>query len=346
MNEYLPGLVSLVVLLAVNAFFVGAEFAVISARRSQIEPRAAAGDKAAKTTLWAMGHATSMLAATQLGITICSLVILNVSEPAIHHLVVAALGWTELSPQTVTGIGFAVALVLVTFLHVIFGEMVPKNLAFSMPDRAALLLVPPLVAVSRIVTPLIAVLNWTANHFVKLFGIEPKDEAESAFTLDQVAVIVDESTREGTLVDEGGTLSAALEFTAKQVDAITVPLGELVRLPAEPTPRDVRRVVAESGYSRYLVEDEGDSPTRYLHIKDVIDLAAGAVLDEPVPLERFRELPVVELGADLDDAFAIIRAQHAHLARVRATDGTTIGVLFLEDLIEELVGEVEDATSK
>src|SRR5690348_11810982 len=140
MSDYLPGIIWLAVLLLVNGFFVGAEFAVISARRSQIEPKAEAGSKAAKTTLWAMEHATLMLATSQLGITVCSLVILNVSEPAIHHLLeipLAATGWSE---DVIGTIAFVIALVVVSFLHVVFGEMVPKNISFSMPDRAALLL--------------------------------------------------------------------------------------------------------------------------------------------------------------------------------------------------------------
>src|SRR5215210_8723053 len=120
MSESLPGLAWLVVLLAGNAFFVGAEFAVISARRSQIEPRAAQGSKAAKTTLWAMEHATLMLATSQLGITVCSLVILNVSEPAIHHLLEIPLGLTSLTAEVISVIAFVVALLLVTYLHVVF----------------------------------------------------------------------------------------------------------------------------------------------------------------------------------------------------------------------------------
>ena len=137
MGEYLPGLIALVVLLVFNAFFVGAEFAVISARRSQIEPRAEAGSKAAKTSLYAMEHATLMLAASQLGITICSLLILNVSEPAIHHLLEIPLGLTALTAEAISAIAFVVALVLVTFLHVVFGEMVPKNIALAVPQATA-----------------------------------------------------------------------------------------------------------------------------------------------------------------------------------------------------------------
>ncbi len=139
------GIFWLVVLLLLgNAYFVAAEFAVISARRSQIEPRAEQGSKAAQMTLWAMEHATRMLATTQLGITVCSLLILNVSEPAIHHLLEVPLHLTGWSAEVIGIVAFVFTLLLVSFLHVVFGEMVPKNISFSMPDRAALLLVPTL----------------------------------------------------------------------------------------------------------------------------------------------------------------------------------------------------------
>src|SRR5690242_18899338 len=173
------GIAWLVVLLAVNAFFVGAEFAVISARRSQIEPLAERGKRSAKTTLWAMEHATLMLATSQLGITVCSLVILNVSEPAIHHLLEIPLGLTTLSGEAIGLIAFVVALLLVTFLHVVLGEMVPKNISFSVPTRAALILAPPLVMVARVFKPVIWALNGIANSVLRLFRVEPKDEATS-----------------------------------------------------------------------------------------------------------------------------------------------------------------------
>jgi CBS domain containing-hemolysin-like protein len=345
-SEYVPGLIWLVVLLAANAFFVGAEFAVISARRSQIEPRAAEGSRAAKTTLWAMEHATLMLATSQLGITVCSLVILNVSEPAIHHLLEYPLGWTGLTPGMVTGIAFAVALLLVTFLHVVFGEMIPKNLAFSVPDRAALILAPPLVFVSRVVRPLIWTLNAIANGALRLFRVEPKDEAQSAYTIDEVATIVEESQREGTLVDDSGTLTAAFEFTEKTVADVEVPLAELVVLPVNVTPRQVQETVSRSGFSRYVIEDADGTPRSYLHLKDVLDLTGDEVLDRPIPVDRRRDLPVVEGRAELEDALAQIRAEGAHVARATGADGTTTGVLFLEDIVEELIGEVQDATSR
>jgi CBS domain containing-hemolysin-like protein len=346
MSEYLPGLVWLVVLLAVNAFFVGAEFAVISARRSQIEPRAAEGGRAAKTTLWAMEHATLMLATSQLGITVCSLVILNVSEPAIHHLLEYPLAWTGLTPGAVSGIGFAVALLLVTFLHVVFGEMIPKNMAFSVPDRAALILAPPLVFVSRAVRPLIWSLNWIANGVLRIFRVEPKDEAQSAYTIDQVATIVEESQREGTLVDDSGTLTAAFEFTEKTVGDVQVPIGQLVLLPPDATPRQVQEAVSQSGYSRYVIDAPEGPPRAYLHLKDVLDLTDADAIDRPIPAERLRDLPVVAAGAELEDGLAEIRARGVHVARVSDGHGATTGVLFLEDIVEELIGEVQDAASR
>ena len=346
MSEYIPGLIWLFVLLAVNAFFVGAEFAVISARRSQIEPRAAAGSRAAKTTLWAMEHATLMLATSQLGITVCSLLILNVSEPAIKHLLEVPLAWTGLTPAAVTGVAFGIALALVTFLHVVFGEMIPKNMAFSVPDRAALILAPPLVVVSRIVSPLIRALNWIANGILRLFRVTPKNEATSAFTLDEVASIVEQSRIEGTLPDASGTVSAALEFTEKAVADVALPLAELVVLPATATPRDVQTAVATHGFSRFVVASPDGPPSRYVHLKDVLELTDTAHRDAPIGAERFRPLPDVAESAEVEDALAQMRAAGAHLARVTGADGSATGILFLEDIVEELIGEIQDATAR
>lgn len=344
MSEYLPGLLWLVVLLAGNAFFVGAEFAVISARRSQIEPRAAAGSRAAKTTLYAMEHATLMLATSQLGITVCSLLILTVSEPAIHHLLEYPLGAMPLTPDMISVAAFVVALVLVTYLHVVFGEMVPKNTAFSVPERAALLLAPPLVLVSRLFRPIIAALNWAANGVVRLFGIEPKDEATSTFTLEQVAGIVEQSRREGMLADTAGALAGAFDFTDKRVAEEEVPLGDMVLLPYEVTPEQVRQAVIEHGYSRYVVQDTAGEPSGYLHVKDVMDL--DDTRDSPVPAKRIRRLIAVAREDELEDAMRRLRHHGTHVARTVDHEGTTTGLLFLEDVLEVLVGEVSDVTAR
>jgi CBS domain containing-hemolysin-like protein len=285
-----------------------------------------------------------MLATSQLGITICSLLILNVSEPAIHHLLEIPLGLTSLSATAISVVAFVVALVLVTFLHVVLGEMVPKNLSFSVPDRAALLLAPPLVLFSRVFRPVIWALNALANAAVRAFGVEPKDETTSTYTLDEVANIVAQSTREGTLEDSTGALSAAFEFTAKKVADVAVPVASLVVLPVGCSPADVQAQVAEHGYSRYLVGDP-DAMLGYLHLKDVLDLSSEQAFHRPVPGGRIRRLATVPHDADLEDALAALRTSGAHLARCVDVDGGSSGVLFLEDIIEELVGEVRDATS-
>jgi CBS domain containing-hemolysin-like protein len=344
------GLVWLVVLLLANAFFVGGEFAVISARRSQIEPLAERGSRAAKTALYAMEHATLMLATSQLGITICSLLILNVSEPAIHHLLeipMHALGW---EPTVISVTAFIITLALVSFLHVVFGEMVPKNLAFSIPDRAVLVLAPPLVWVSRVFRHVIWALNGSANAVLRLFGVEPKTEAASTFTIEEVATIVDRSRREGVLTDTSGAVAAAVEFTDKKARDVAVPLAELITLPASATPDDVEKAVARYGFSRYVIVDDQSAPIGYVHLKDVLRSFEGEEADArtgaPLPAKRIHHMIPVQEDTDLEDALAAMRRGGRHLAKVRDMRGETTAVLFLEDILEELVGEVQDATRR
>jgi CBS domain containing-hemolysin-like protein len=340
------GIAWLGVLLIVNAFFVAAEFAVISARRSQIEPLAESGNRSAKTALWAMEHATLMLATSQLGITVCSLLILNVSEPAIHHLLEVPLGLAGLPEAATATIAFVIALVLVSFLHVVVGEMVPKNLSFSVPDRAALLLAPPLVFFATVLRPVIHALNATANGVLRLVGVEPKNEANTAFTVDEVANIVAQSTKAGVLTDTIGALNAAFEFSVKKVADIAVRMPDLISLSEAATPAEVERAVAQHGFSRYVLTDEHGEPTGYLHLKDVLDLEEIHEFTQPVPQKRIRQLISIFESTDLEDALTSMRRLGVHLARVFDEAGTTKGVLFLEDIIEELVGEVQDATRR
>jgi CBS domain containing-hemolysin-like protein len=297
-----------------------------------------------------MEHATRMLATSQLGITICSLLILNVSEPAIHHLLAGPLGLTGLSAAAVDAIGFAVALVLVSYLHVVFGEMVPKNLAFSVPDRAVLMLATPLVWLSRVFHPVIVSLNWISNHVVRLFRVEPKDEAASTFTLEEVATIVNQSRIEGVLSDTAGTVRAAVEFTDKKAADIAVPLADLVTLPQSATPDQIERAVAKHGFSRYVIVDSEGDPLGYVHLKDILRAAEGASaktdVARPIPAKRIHAMVPVLGSTDLEDALALMRQAGRHLAQVRNPDGETTAILFLEDIIEELIGEVQDATRR
>ena len=348
MNDY-AGLLWLVVLLAGNAFFVAAEFAVMAARRSQIEPLTDKGRRSAKTALWAMENVSLILATCQLGITVCSLLILNVSEPAIHHLMEVALANTGLDDAAVSAVSFAIALVLVTFLHVVFGEMVPKNASFSVPDRAVLILAGPIVFLARVSRPAIFILNAIANAVLRLFRVQPRDEAASTFTLEEVATIVEHSTAEGTLEDSSGALSAAFEFTTKKARDIAIPLERLVTLTSGSTVADLEQVVAKHGFSRYVVVDETGDIEGYVHLKDILSLddASGTMpADAHIPAKRIRALPVVSENTDLEDGLAALQRLGVHLARVVNPNGVTVGVLFLEDIIEELVGTVDDATRR
>ena len=333
------------VLLAFNAFFVGAEFAIISARRSAIEPLAEAGDRRARTVLWAMEHVSLMLACAQLGITVCSTSLGLVAEPAIAHLIEAPLhalhvpeGWTH-------PIALTIALLIVVYLHVVLGEMVPKNLAVSGPDRAALWFGPPLVWVARAVNPVIWLLNNLANGILRLFRVEPKDEVASAFTAAEVQSIVERSRTEGLLEDDGGLIVGAIEFSDKSAGQVMTPLETLVTVEPDVSPEQFERLVSHHGYSRYPVRRPEDGElTGYLHLKDVL-YAVGPEREQPVPGWRVRRFAVVRPEDEVEDVLAAMQRSASHLARVDGPEGT-LGIVFLEDILEELVGEVRDAMQR
>lgn len=345
MSSDWAGIIWLFVLVLLNGFFVGAEFAVISARRAQIEPRAEAGSRPAKLTIKGMEQVALLLATSQLGVTICSLLILIISEPSVHHLLEPAFYALGLSEDVGAGVAFAITLIIVSFLHVVIGEMVPKNISFSIPERAALVLVPLLYAVAQVLRPVVIALNWSANKILKAFGVDAKNEANSAYTLDQVEDIVEHSTREGALSDLSGALSNTFEFTEKKVSDIAVPLEKLISFDETVTPREVDQAVAKYGFSRYPLTDESGELVGYLHLKDVIDLDLDEV-DDPFPSKRIRTLISLPATMELEDALASMRRVHAHMAKAFDAAGNVKGVLFLEDILEELVGEVQDATRR
>jgi CBS domain containing-hemolysin-like protein len=337
------GILWLVVLLIGNAFFVAAEFAVMSARRSQVEPLAEAGSKPAQTALRAMESVSLMLACCQLGITVCSLLILQVAEPAIHHLMAVPLEAVGMPKELADVVAFAVALLAVTFLHVTFGEMVPKNISVSVADKAVLLLAPPLMFIAGMVKPAIVALNWSANHILKLMRIEPKDEVTSSFTLEEVQSIVQESTRHGLVDDDAGLITGALEFSAQTASGVMVPLEKLVMLKAATTPAEFEKAVSRTGFSRFPMLDDDGMLSGYLHIKDVLSIPDVAY-HQPIAESRIRSLANLAIDDEIEEAMSVMQRTGSHLARVIGPDGKTQGVLFLEDVIEELVGEIRDAT--
>jgi CBS domain containing-hemolysin-like protein len=332
-------------LLAANAFFVGAEFALISARRSAIELRAAGGNRIAKITLGAMERVSLMMAGAQLGITVCSLGLGYLGEPAIAHALEGPFEAVGIPDALVHPAAFALALAIIGYLHVVLGEMVPKNLALAGPDRAALALAPPLTGIVRILHPFIAVLNWIANAVLRAVGVTPKDEVASAFTRDEVAGLVEESRREGLLDrDEERLLVGALTFEERDARAVMIPRERLVVVPPSVTPAEVEEITARTGYSRLPIEADGRL-AGYLHLKDALEIE-DVHRNRPIARGWIRPLTTVRATDPLRSVLATMQGTSSHLARVVDENGATLGATALEDVLEELVGEVRDETQR
>ncbi|GAB3766867.1 hemolysin family protein [Microlunatus parietis] len=331
------GLAITIALLLGNALFVASEFALVSARRAAIEPLAERGRWSARMAIRAMEQVSLAMAGAQLGITLCTLGLGAVSEPVIAHTIEPIFVTVGIPEFLVHPIALVLATVLVVWCHVVLAEMVPKNIALAGPDRAALILGPFMLVVIFLLRPFVVTLNAIANAAVRLFRVEPKDEVGSAFTHEEVTGLVDESRREGLLdADEYGLVSGALEFEQHTVGQVMLPLDGLLTVSPETTPAEIERLCAETGFSRYPMLRDGEV-VGYLHVKDVL----GA--DEPdrqVPEHRFRSLITVAPDTRLHRALRTLQGHGVHLARVAGPDGATLGLVALEDILEELVGTI------
>jgi CBS domain containing-hemolysin-like protein len=344
MTEVL-GIAVLIALLLGNAFFVAAEFALVSARADQIEPRAAAGSARARKTLAAMRNVSQMMAGAQLGITLCSLGLGAVGEPAIAHLIEAPLAAVGAPEELLHPVSLVVALALVTVLHMVLGEMVPKNITIAGPDRAAIALGPPMAAVVRLLKPFIWFFNVTANAFVRIFGVTPTDEISASFDESEIRSMISQSRREGLLGSEVSELAAgALTFESHDARTVLLPPDRLVTVPRDSTPRDLEHVVAQHGYSRYPMREADGTLSGYVHVKDVLG-SGPTYRDLPVPDQAVKAF--VELSPDepLPEVLHEMRRSGSHLGRVVA-DGELLGLVALEDVLERLIGDVRDAAAE
>jgi CBS domain containing-hemolysin-like protein len=330
------------VLLLGNALFVGAEFALVSARRTQIEPRAEEGSRLARTTLKAMENISLVIGVNQLGITVCSLLLGAVAEPTIAHLLEPGLDLLQVPESFVHPISFAVGLAIVVYLHVVMGEMVPKNLALAGPDRAALLLGPPVWAIVTVLRPVIVVINAMARAVLRVAGVDLRDEVSSTYTREEVAALVEESRGEGVLAEEEyGRLAGALGFTEKTVETVLMTPDSLTTVRRGATVADVEQLCAATGFSRFPVVADGGDLLGYLHIKDVLETdeeRRSRVIDD----KWVRPFALVRSSDQLHDALETLQRRGAHMARVVDADGEELGLATLEDVIEELVGEIRD----
>lgn len=339
-------------LLAGNAFFVGAEFALITSRRDRLEALAEQGKRRARTVIAAGEQLSLMLAGSQLGITICSIALGRVGEPAVADVLAKILEPLGVSGSALHAVAFAVALAIVAVLHILLGELVPKNIAVAGPERSALLLVPLHVSFVRVARPLIAIYNAAANITLRVFGVAVADGLATAYNTRELAGMIAESRSEGLLdAQEHRRLNRALTTTGRTVADVLVPLAQLRTLQLTlggVTLGSLELAVSETGYSRYPVTEEDGSIIGYLHVKDVLDsvLDDNAGPETVIPRSRIRVLPSIPCSQLLVEALAGLRRASSHLGRAVDAAGNTVGVIALEDLVEEFVGTVRDATHR
>ncbi|MGI5510089.1 hemolysin family protein [Streptomyces sp. CA-106131] len=324
-------------LVLVNGFFVGAEFALVSVRRSQIEPL---GTAQARQVLYGLERLPQMMAAAQFGITVCSLTLGAVAEPTVAHLLEPVFEVVHIPDGVIHPLGYVIALTAVVFFHLVIGEMVPKNLAMAAPERAALWLSPGLVAFARLCRPVTVALSACAKVILRLFRVEPKDEVEAVFTSEQLNQLVEDSGQAGLLdPEEQERLEDALELGSRPVTDVLLDSALLVTVEPTVTPGEVVALTARTGYSRFPVVAANGAFMGYLHVKDVLDLEDS---DRAVPQQLWRPMTTLAAELPLDDALTVMRRAATHLAQVAGASGRVLGLVALEDVLELLVGEVRD----
>ena len=331
-------------LLIANGFFVGAEFALIAARRTRIEELAAGGNARAVLAMSSIRELSFMLAGAQLGITMASLGLGFVAEPAVAHTLERALESVfEIPAGLLHSISFVIALVIVVFFHMVVGEMAPKNIAIAEPERSALWLAIPMRAYANALRPFIRLLNASANGGLRLLGVEPKDEVLDIHSAEEIGRMIALSAEEGLLEEfQEHLLSGALELGERDAASVMVSRTELRAVPLTATPDEIEPIVVATGHSRLPVfRDDLDNIVGFLHAKDLLKIPDDQRA-HPVPARLIRGMLVVPESRKLRPLLVDMRRERRHLALVIDEHGGTAGIVTLEDLLEELVGEIRD----
>lgn len=337
-------LLATVALLLANAFFVAVEFAVVATPRTKDR-----GHRRARLALGAIRDLNPQLAGAQLGITMASLMLGFVAEPAFAHGIEDLLHPLGVPNGLSHGIAFALALALVSFAHMVVREMIPKNIAISQPDRTLLGLAVPNRAYVTLFRPVIWALNAAANRLVRLLGTEPVSEISAAHTADEIALMVGASRQEG-LIEEAAhqLLTGALDLGGRPVRSVMTPRGRVVAVPVAATPVEAERVVTAWGHTRLVVTGPGglDDVIGFVHAKDLLTVPAEA-RSRPLPLGLVRRMLVLREATTLEEALVAMQRARLHLALVTG-DGadTTIGIVTLEDVLEALVGDIRDESDR
>jgi CBS domain containing-hemolysin-like protein len=344
MNPTIPLLLA-VVLIAGNAFFVAVEFALLAARQTWLAGQAQTSRRA-RAALRAARQLPLMISGCQFGITICSLGLGAVAEPALAHLLEPAFAAVGLPAAVLHPVSFALALLVVSVLHMLLGEMVPKNVALAGPERAAMLLAPVLLGFIRLFRPVIVALTAAATAVLRLLKVPPADAGGAGYTAEQVARLVEEAREAGLLgTEELEHVLDALTFSERTARAVLLPTERLVTVPETITAAEVEERVAATGFSRFPVRRAADGRIiGYVHLVDVLHVPPRQ-RNQPLPAEMIRPLPPVGADTPLHEVLALLQRTGAHMAQVVEGD-RPLGVVALEDVLEELVGEVRDATRR
>jgi CBS domain containing-hemolysin-like protein len=341
----LARVIAIVVLLAINGFFVAAEFALVRSRRTRLEAMARTGDWMARIALRASGNLARVLSASQLGITLASLALGWLAEDAFGHWNSEHLGSLPiaLDLSVRVGIGAAVALTLVTYLHVVFGELAPRSAALSHPERFARWLTPPLVAFAWVVKPFTALLNSSAILVLRLVGEKPASEEENVHSADELRIIVEQSQEVGVLpTQDADMLEGVFEFSEKNAQEVMTPRTDIDALQIDATLDETLALVEESGRSRYPVYEETiDDITGIILAKDLIPILRNPPKDFSLR-SVMRPVHAVPGTREVEGVLADFKRLKEHMAIVLDEYGGTAGLVTMEDLLEEIVGEILD----
>jgi CBS domain containing-hemolysin-like protein len=337
--------VALLGLVAANAFFVAAEFSLVASRRTRIDAMARQGDRKAKTVQVALQDLYRQLSATQLGITLCAVLLGYVAEDTVGLVLhdIAAVLPPALSFLARAGIASTVAVATVSVLHVVFGEQTPKAWAITYPEATSRWVAGPILLFARLTRPVTGLLSWSAGTVVRMLGVKPGTaELERIHSPEEIVMLVRQSQQLGHL-DKGDVrlIEGVFEFTEKNARDVMTPRTDVVALPASMTVEEAAGRVAQAGRSRYPVyKDSLDDIIGFVHAKQIL----ADLRERPTqPLAQIvRDVLFVPGAREVEDVLADMKRQKRHLAVVLDEYGGTAGIVTMEDLLEEIVGQIYD----
>lgn len=342
--------VFVILLVAANGFFVASEFALVAVRKSRIASQAAEGNSAAIRLLGMLNNLNAYISATQLGITLSSLGLGWIGEPAVAALLEPALVWlgqfTGLafleSGAVLNTVSFAIAFSFITFLHIVFGELAPKTAALELSERVSYVIAVPLLLFYKIFFPFIRILDWAGTRTVRIFGLHPSGEHGSSYTEDEIRQLILVSEESGHLNKEESTLiNKVFEFSETTVKEAMIPRTEIVAIPETHALEEISNSFRDSGFSRLPVyRNSLDEMIGFIHSKDLV---GHAKTDKPFKLDDLIRKPnyVVDT-ARLEDVLRQMQKEKFHFGFVVDEHGGVEGIITLEDLLEEIVGDISD----